>query len=55
MEVAKARLNRMAASVKLLSRQSNEMLVALYDSGDALRIVPALNPVGTGKETRYGR
>ncbi len=50
LEVARARLNRLSASVRLLARQGKEMHSALYDSGDALRIVPALNPAALDKD-----
>lgn len=49
LETARARLNRLAASVKLLSRQALELHSTIYDNGDALRIVPSLDVVALNK------
>jgi ABC-type transport system involved in cytochrome c biogenesis permease subunit len=44
------RLNRLAAAMRLLSKQANEMLGALYDNGDALRVTPSLNAAALDKD-----
>jgi ABC-type transport system involved in cytochrome c biogenesis permease subunit len=50
LDTAKARINRLAAAMRLLARQANEMHIALYDNGDALRVVPALNVAALDKD-----
>ena len=49
LEQAKERLNRMAAAPRLLAKRSVELHISLYDNGDALRIVPALNVAALDK------
>lgn len=50
MEAIRSLLNRLAASLRLLALQSKEMHIALYDDGDALRIVPALNAAALDRD-----